>query len=106
MTMAHCIAACQQCHATTLQTVAWALRKGGDVASADYMQILFDCASICDTSIDFMARGSEAHRLLCRACAQISTRCADASEAFGMPELHAQIETCRACAQSCWEVAG
>jgi hypothetical protein len=106
MTMAHCIAACQECHATALQTIAWSLRKGGEAASADQMQILFDCASICDTCIDFMARGSEAHRLIGRACAEICTRCADACEALQLPELHAQIDACRICAESCWEMAG
>lgn len=105
--MDDCIEACLQCHVVCTMTAQYCLAQGGDHAALDLVGVLLDCAQICQTSADFMVRGSPYHTLTCHACAEVCRGCAEACAAMeGSEELAHCAEVCTACAQSCEVMAG
>ena len=104
--MESCIEACMNCHAICTMTAQYALIQGGEMASADHVGMLLDCAEICQTSANFMLRESTMHGSTCRACADVCERCAESCAKFEGDEImQACAETCRGCAESCREMA-
>jgi hypothetical protein len=103
-----CIDACSDCHDVCLATVQRCLSRGGDHAAAAHIRTLLDCAQACDTSRDFMLRGSDLHHACCGACADACERCAESCEELaGDDEVMRQcVEICRRCAESCRAMAG
>ena len=104
--MQHCIQMCTECHRVCLETVAHCLRMGGEHAQADHIRLLMDCAEICQTSANFMVRGSELHGRTCGVCAEVCERCAQDCDRFGDDFMKRCAETCRRCAESCRRMAG
>ncbi len=98
--MQSCIETCQTCHITCLQMAATHCLEMGDAhAEPQHMRLMLDCAQICATAADFMARGSAHHTHICRECAEICRACAASCDALeGMEECAA---ICRRCAESC-----
>ena len=84
--MLQCIELCNDCHKACLETVMYCLQQGGNHAEANHVRQMFDCAEICQTSANFMQRGSDLHVHTCAACAAVCRRCA---------------EDCRRCAEFC-----
>lgn len=106
-TMAACIDNCVECHRVCLEVVQHCLRKGGKHAEADHIRLLLDCAEICQTSANFMIRGSDLHTHMCGVCAEICARCAEECERMGDDdEMRRCGEVCRRCAESCRRMAG
>ena len=104
--MQECINACLDCHSVCLQTVAHCLQKGGRHAEASHIGLLLDCAEICQTSANFMLRGSHLHTRTCDVCAEVCEMCATGCEQFGDDEMMtACAEACRRCAESCRRMA-
>jgi hypothetical protein len=68
---------------------------------------MLDCAEICQTSADFMLRGSDRHHLTCRICADICRACAEDCErlAGDDPMMRECAEECRRCQKSCERMA-
>lgn len=100
--MSKCIQECATCHATCLTTVLHCLEKGGKHAAPNHIRLLLDCAQICQTSADFMLRGSPLHARTCGACAAVCTECASDCEQLGEDQVMRQCaEVCRRCAESC-----
>lgn len=92
----------QECKQVCLDTLAYCKSKGGDHASPEHLMMLEDCARICDTSVDFMERGSENHSQVCALCAEICDRCADSCDMMTDDEqMKKCAEVCRACAEAC-----
>lgn len=105
--MKHCIEACTTCHQVCVETVSYCLQQGGDHAAPEHIRLLLDCAEICQTSANFMVRGSEHHALTCGVCAEICEMCAESCEALGEDaQMQRCAEECRRCAASCREMAG
>jgi hypothetical protein len=104
--MRNCIDACLDCHRVCLDTVQNCLVMGGKHAAAEHIRLLLDCAQICQTSADFMIRGSDLHGITCGACAEICEACAEACRSLGGPEMKACVDACDRCAQSCAMMAG
>jgi len=107
--MEQCVRECATCHEVCLQTVGHCLRMGGPHAAADHVRLLMDCAQVCDTSRDFMIRGSDLHKLTCGVCAAVCQRCADDCERVGGggdEQMRRCAEACRRCAASCQRMAG
>lgn len=105
--MERCIALCQECHKVCLQNVPHCLEKGGPHAEASHIRMLLDCAEICETSANFMIRGSALHTETCRACSEVCRRCADDCQRLGSdPEMQACAGVCLRCAESCAQMAG
>jgi hypothetical protein len=103
--MQHCIDICQECHNVCLETVMHCLHMGGEHAEPNHIRLLLDCAEICQTSANFMLRGSDLHGLTCAACAEVCNRCAEDCERFDDAQMKRCAETCRRCAESCREMA-
>ena len=61
---------------------------------------------ICQTSADFMSRGSTLHHLTCGACAEICRACAQSCRQLGGADMQTCAETCDRCAESCARMAG
>lgn len=97
-----CISECLNCHRICLETVQHCLQMGGKHASPEHIKLLLDCAEICQTSANFMLRGSNLHGRTCAVCAEVCTRCAESCEETGDGEqMRACAEACRSCAESC-----
>jgi len=104
--MQNCINECQSCHSVCVQTVAHCLQMGGKHAEPSHIRLLEDCAQICQTSADFMLRGSDLHGQTCGACAVICERCADDCGKFTDDEIMQHCaQICRSCAESCREMS-
>ena len=105
--MDECIEACLQCHVVCTMTAQYCVAKGGERATLDQIGVLLDCAQICQTSADFMIRGSPYHTLTCGACAEVCRACAEACRAVGgeEEEMAHCAEVCEACAESCARMA-
>jgi hypothetical protein len=104
--MRSCIEECTGCHNICVETVTHCLEMGGKHAEAALIRLLLDCAEICQTSANFMLRGSDLHGRTCGVCAEVCERCAQDCERFGDDEhTQACAKTCRSCAASCRQMA-
>ena len=104
--MQRCIQECTNCHGVCLETVAHCLQMGGKHAEAAHIRLLQDCAEICQTSANFMLRGSELHGRVCAVCAEVCERCAEDCERFGDDQqMQACAQACRSCAEACRQMA-
>ena len=104
--MQQCIQNCMDCHRICVETAAHCLQMGGEHAAARHITTLLDCAEICQTSANFMLRGSMFHGRTCAACAEICEQCAQACEQMGGDaQMQACAEACRRCAESCRQMA-
>ena len=79
------------------------LEAGGKHAEPQHMKIMADCAQICATSLDFMARGSDQHKLVCGICAQICRACAESCR--GLDGMEDCVAACERCADACEKMA-
>lgn len=104
--MQQCIEECLNCHAACTMTAQYALGEGGEMADPGVVGVLLDCADICQTSANFMLRGSPYHGTTCAACAEICRACEEACRAFPDDEQLAHCaEICGTCAESCERMA-
>jgi hypothetical protein len=103
--MQDCIENCTDCHQVCLETIEHCLKKGGRHASAEHVRLLTDCAQICQTSADFMTRGSNFHQATCRTCAELCRACAKTCRELGGPEMESCADQCDRCAESCEAMA-
>lgn len=104
--MEACIEACRDCARSCTESVRYCLEMGGQHADARHVALLLDCAQICQTSADFMLRGSDLSSHIYAACAEVSERCAESCERFGDDEMmRAAAEACRRCAESCRQMS-
>jgi len=100
--MQTCIELCNDCHKACLETAMYCLQQGGKHAEANHVRLMFDCAEICQTSSNFMQRGSDLHVYTCGACAAVCRRCADDCQRMADDlRMAACAEMCRRCAASC-----
>ena len=101
--MQHCIEECQNCHNLCTQTITHCLQRGGEHAAPEHIRLLLDCAEICETSANFMLRGSPLHTQTCMVCSHVCTRCAEDCERLGSDDalMRRCAEVCRQCAESC-----
>jgi hypothetical protein len=105
--MKHCIQLCQDCHVLCTQMIQHCVQLGGRHAAPDHIRLLMDCAQICTTTADYMARGSSLHDRLCGLCAEVCRLCAEScAQIQGDDQMVKQcVEMCRRCAGSCERMA-
>ena len=97
--MQRCIQECLNCHSVCLEIAAHWLQMGGKHAEAAPIRLLLDCAEICQTSANFMLRGSDLHGRVCAVCAEVCERCAQDCARF------TDAEQMRRCAEACRRIA-
>ncbi len=102
-----CIQDCIECNRTCMETLTHCLQAGGAKANAEMVQLLLDCAQICQTTADFMIRSSPRHTRLSTVCADICGLCATSCAGFkDDPEMQICADVSRRCDESCRQVAG
>lgn len=99
-----CREQCSACAlACTTALYRHCLTAGGEHAKPDHVRMMVDCAEICQTSANFLARGSDLHSAICAACAEVCLACADqCRDLEGMEEC---VSACEKCEQSCRAMA-
>ncbi|HAR42293.1 MAG TPA: ferredoxin [Bdellovibrionales bacterium] len=106
ITMDECIENCFECHQICLETMQYGMDKGGEHSEPSHLRILQNCASICETSAQFMISGSPLHPKSCELCAEACSSCAESCEKMeGDQQMVFCAETCRKCAESCEEMS-
>jgi hypothetical protein len=101
-----CIKECLDCHASCLETSVHCLALGGKHAELDHIRMLEDCAEICQTSANFMLRGSGYHSRTCAVCAEVCRACEERCRRMGGDDMMRRCaEACRRCAESCERMA-
>lgn len=99
-----CIDACLKCHSVCLSMVmTHCLEMGGKHVEPAHLRTMLDCADICQTSANFMLRGSALHARICRVCAEVCMACAKSCEEVG--DMQRCVEACHHCANACHEMA-
>lgn len=100
--MNDCIAACEQCEATCLETINYCLGEGGEHANPDHVALMAACTDICGTCKRTMLRGAEVHIVVCQACAEVCRQCAESCEHMGDDaEMKRCAVACRRCSETC-----
>ena len=105
--MHECIERCSTCHDVCLETAIHCLGRGGEHAAVEHIRALLDCAQACQTSQDFMLRGSQLHARVCELCAAACERCAESCDSIadGDEQMQRCADECRRCAESCRRMA-
>ena len=104
--MKQCIQNCLDCHSICLNTVTYCLQQGGMHSELPHIRLMLDCAEICQTSANFMLRGSEMHIRTCAICAEICAKCAEDCDRMGDDEqMKACAQMCRTCAENCRQMS-
>jgi hypothetical protein len=104
--MQRCIDECLRCHAICLQTQRHCLELGGKHADPHHITVLADCAEICQTSANFMLRGSQLHTRMCAVCAEVCRECEHACRRAVDDQMMQQCaDVCGRCAESCERMA-
>ncbi len=105
--MQQCIQECLDCHSICLQTAQHCLGLGGKHAESHHITMLLDCAEICQTSANFMLRGSHLHTQTCAVCAEVCRACEEECRRMGDDDMMQKCaEACRRCAESCERMSG
>lgn len=101
-----CRDACNSCRDACWLTLAHSIERGGAFAEAHHLEVVLDCATICDATASFLTRGSARHRDMCRACARICRDCETSCRGVrDGTTLRDCAEACRICADACESMA-
>ncbi len=101
-----CIKLCGDCHEMCVRALAYCIGMGGQYVEEKHLRLIVDCAQICQTSADFMLRGSSFHDRVCGVCAEVCESCADSCESFSNDaQMKLCAELCRECAMTCREIS-
>ncbi len=100
-----CLKDSMECYQTCSETILRCLSIGGKHAEAEHINLIMDCAKICNTNADFMLRNSTYYPQTCGICADICDECADNFDRFDEDFMKECASVCRRCAESCREMA-
>ncbi len=100
-----CIQDCLDCFKTCNQTLIRCLGMGGKHAEIEHLNLIMDCARICNTNSEFMLRNSTYYPQTCGLTADICDECADTCDRFEDDFMKECASVCRRCAESCREMA-
>ncbi len=100
-----CIKDSLDCYQTCTETIVRCLNMGGKHSEPEHLNLLTDCARICNTNADFMIRNSTYYPQICGVTADICDECADTCDRFDDDFMKECANVCRRCAESCREMA-
>lgn len=100
--MQECLDACNACRDACLVSIAHVTETGAPLATPELMSALLDCAAICETAGNFLARGSSRHSHVCAVCAHCCRECETLCRRYpDSSTLSRCAEACARCAQTC-----
>ena len=98
--MQEAIQACLDCHSMCLRmAMTYCAAQGGKHLAAAHLQLMINCAEICQTCANFMLTDSPLHKTVTAACAEVCEACAKSCEQVG--GMQDCIDECRKCERSC-----
>ena len=98
--MQEAIQACLDCHSMCLRmAMTYCAAQGGKHVAAAHLQLMINCAEICQTCANFMLSDSPLHKSVSAACADVCEACAKSCERVG--DMQSCIDECRKCEKSC-----
>ncbi len=100
-----CLKDSLDCYQTCTKTTIRCLNMGGKHAESEHVNLLMDCAKICNTNADFMLRNSTYYPQTCGITADICDECGDMCDRFDDDFMKECASVCRRCAESCREMA-
>jgi hypothetical protein len=100
-----CIKDSLDCYQTCTETTLRCLTIGGKHVESKHINLLLDCAAICNTNANFMLRNSPYYPQTCGLTADICDECADNCDRFKDDFMKECARVCRRCAESCREMA-
>jgi hypothetical protein len=100
-----CIQNCVDCFKACTETASRCLKMGGKHAEIEYVNLIFDCARICNLNADFMLRNSLYYPQTCKITADVCEDCADACDRFEDDFMKQCAIVCRRCSDSCRAMA-
>jgi hypothetical protein len=100
-----CIQDCLDCFRICNETTMRCLSLGGKHSESEHLNLLMDCARICNTNAEFMLRNSTYYPQTCGLTADICDECADTCDRFDDDFMKECSSVCRRCAESCREMA-
>ncbi|MCW4023747.1 MAG: four-helix bundle copper-binding protein [Candidatus Bathyarchaeota archaeon] len=100
-----CIQDCVDCFRICTETSVKCLKMTGKHAELEHVNLILDCARICNLNADFMLRNSSYYPQTCSITADICDECADTCDRFEDDFMKDCASVCRRCAESCREMA-
>lgn len=100
-----CLKDSLDCYQACMETMSRCLSLGGRYAKAEHINLLIDCARICNINADFILRNSTYYPQICGICADICDECGDECDKFDDSFMKECARACRRCAESCREIA-
>lgn len=100
-----CLTDSLDCYKTCTETTMHCLLMGGRHAKSEHVNLLMDCAKICNINADFVMRNSTYYPQTCGICADICDECGDECDKFDEDFMKECADICRRCAESCREIA-
>ena len=99
-----CIEACLECRRVCFEmAMTHCLKQGGAHVEQGHLSLMLNCASLCQTTADFMLAGSALHAEVCRVCADVCAACAQSCARLA--GMEACERACRRCETLCSELA-
>ena len=102
---ASCIEACNACADACDFCAASCLQEQDVKMMARCIALDIDCAQLCRVAAAVMARGGEAAKLVCQACAALRDMCAEECGKHPMQHCQECAAACRRCAAECRQMA-
>lgn len=100
-----CLKDSVECYQICVETTTRCLNMGGKHAGLEHINLLMDCARICNINADFMLRNSTYYPQTCGITGDICDECADTCDRFDDDFMKECASVCRRCAESCREMA-
>jgi hypothetical protein len=100
-----CIQECLICYRTCTETTIKCINTGGKHSEGRHLNLLMDCAKICNSNTNFMLRNSRYYPQTCALTAEICDKCADDCDRFDEEFMKNCASVCQHCAKSCREMA-
>ncbi len=100
-----CLRDSLECYQACTETMVRCITMGGKHAENEHLNLLSDCAKICNTNADFILRNSTYYPQVCGITADICDECADTCDRFDDDFMKECASVCRRCAESCREMA-
>lgn len=99
-----CLVQCGTCLHACLELAGRLRARLPDCEGSACALRLLDCAQACELAIGFIGRGAALQEEVCAICGEVCEACADCLELKLTGDADHCAETCRECADACFDV--